>query len=61
MKNVINPTSVAFYVAPYINAMTRSGSLEEKIATFEAMLEYKAMLQVPSTKRGEKGKTELQV
>lgn len=52
MKDIINPTSVAFYVAPYVNAMTRSGTLEEKTFLFESMLKFKAFKQVPSTKRG---------
>ena len=52
MKDIINPTSVAFYVAPYVNAMTRSGTLEEKTLLFESMLKFKAFKQVPSTKRG---------
>jgi len=28
MKNKINHMSVAFYIAPYINAICRSGSIE---------------------------------
>ena len=52
MKDIVNPTSVAFYVAPYVNAMTRSGTLEEKTFLFESMLKFKAFKQVPSTKRG---------
>ena len=52
MKDIVNPTSVAFYVAPYVNAMTRSGTLEEKTLLFESMLKFKAFKQVPSTKRG---------
>jgi len=35
--------------------MTRSGTMEEKILMFEAMLEWKSNLLVPSTKRGCKG------
>ena len=52
MKDIVNPTSVAFYVAPYVNAMTRSGTIEEKTILFESMLKFKAFKQVPSTKRG---------
>lgn len=43
-----------FYVCPLINAMTRSGTLDEKILTFEAMLLHKAFERIPSTKRGHK-------
>lgn len=50
----ITPFGVAFYIAPYINAVTRSGSYEEKIVLFEAMLDFKAYEQIPSTKRGHK-------
>lgn len=52
MNNKINHTSVAFYIAPYINAICRSGTLEEKKIVFESMLTYKAFNIVPSTKRG---------
>ena len=54
MKNKINHTSVAFYIAPYINAICRSGSIEEKTLTFESMLKHKAFLSILSTKRGHK-------
>ena len=52
MKAKINHTSVAFYIAPYVNAICRSGTLEEKFITFESMLKYKAFTILPSTKRG---------
>ena len=61
MKDKINPMTVAFYIAPYINAICRSGTQEEKQTVFEAMLEFKANEKVPSTKRGEAGRTELRV
>jgi hypothetical protein len=35
--------------------MTRSGTMEEKLLMFEAMLEWKSDLMKPSTKRGCKG------
>lgn len=50
----ISPTSIAWYVAPYINAMTRSGELEEKEILFQAMLNFLAFKEIPSTKRGRK-------
>ena len=58
MGNSINPMSVAFYVAPYINAAVRSGTMEEKEVIFNSMLKYKSYNLVPSTKRGCKGQTE---
>lgn len=59
MKNKINHMSVAFYIAPYINAICRSGSVEQKQLIFESMLKYKAFTILPSTKRGHvSGETE---
>lgn len=59
MKNKINHMSVAFYIAPYINAICRSGSIEQKQLVFESMLKYKAFTILPSTKRGHSlGETE---
>lgn len=54
----ITPTGVAFYIAPYVNAMIRMGSPEEKRLMFESMLTYKAYTKIPSTKRGCKGQME---
>lgn len=54
----VTPDGVAFYIAPYINAVTRIGTLEERILLFESMLEWKADDLVPSTKRGCSGQTE---
>lgn len=50
------PTSwgVTFYIVPFVNAITRSGTLEEKKLIFDAMLKYKAFEQIPSNKRGHK-------
>ena len=53
---------VAFYIAPFVNAMVRSGEADEKKLLFESMLKHKAFQRVPSTKRGHKqGDTELLV
>lgn len=52
MNNKINHTSVAFYIAPYVNAICRSGTLQQKQLVFESMLKYKAFQVLPSTKRG---------
>lgn len=54
----ITPIGIAFYIVPYINAMTRSGTMEEKLLVLEAMLEWKSDLLIPSTKRGCKGQVE---
>lgn len=57
----ITPFGVAFYIAPYINAVTRCGTQEEKLLLFEAMLDFRAYEQIPSTKRGFKGTFETRV
>lgn len=57
----ITPFGVAFYIAPYINAVTRCGTEEEKLLLFESMLDFKAYEQIPSTKRGFKGTFESRV
>jgi len=56
-----NPTSwgFTFYVVPFVNAINRSGTMEEKELIFNSMLKFKAFKEVPSTKRGHKvGETE---
>ena len=57
----ITPFGVAFYIAPYINAVTRCGTQEEKLILFESMLDHKAYEMIPSTKRGCKGQMETRV
>lgn len=54
----ITSIGVAFYIVPYINAVARLGTKEEKKILFEAMLDWKALNQIPSTKRGYKGQME---
>lgn len=54
----ITPFGIAFYIVPYINAMTRSGTMEEKQLMFEAMLEWRSNEMILSTKRGCKGQIE---
>lgn len=49
----LNPTSVAFYIVPMINAMIRVGSQSEKERLFMAFINGHQM--VPSNKRGAKG------
>lgn len=59
LKGEITPNGIAFYVVPYINAVVRMGTLEEKFLLFESMLDMYGFKQVPSTKRGhEPGETE---
>ena len=54
----VTPIGVAFYFAPLINATIRVGTQAEKEVMFKAMLNHCAYDMIPSTKRGEKGKTE---
>ena len=61
MKEKINPFTISFYIAPFINAITRTGTDEEKNIIFSSMIEYEALKLVPSTKRGCKGQEELLV
>ena len=45
---------VAFYIAPFVNAMVRSGTQGEKHTLFNSMLKFRAFEKIPSTKRGHK-------
>ena len=49
----MNPTAVAFYITPLVNAMIRIGSMPEKKRLFEAFIDGDKM--IPSGKRGAKG------
>ena len=49
----LNPTTVAFYIVPLINAMVRVGSKAEKVRMLKAFIKGHEM--VPSLKRGAKG------
>ena len=51
----INYLSMAFYVTPFINAIVRSGTMEEKELIFKSMLQMYAFDIIPSGKRGHKG------
>ena len=44
----------AFYIAPFVNAMVRSGEKEEKEILFQSMLNFKAYEKILSNKRGHK-------
>ena len=57
----LNPFKVSFYIAPFVNAMNRSGTLDERLLLFESMLEYRAYELIPSTKRGARGTMETRV
>ena len=58
LGDVITPIGIAFYIAPYINATVRSGTIQEKLTLFESMIEYLAYEEIPSTKRGCAGQKE---
>lgn len=50
----ITSMGAAFYIAPFVNAMVRSGEKEEKEILFQSMLNFKAYEKIPSNKRGHK-------
>ena len=43
-----------FYIVPLVNAITRSGTFEEKELIFKSMLKFKALEMILSNKRGHK-------
>lgn len=51
----INYMSMAFYVTPFINAIVRSGTMEEKDLIFKSMIQPWAFEKIASGKRGHKG------
>ena len=50
----ITSIDAAFYIVPMINAVQRSGELEEKELLFKSMLKHEAFQNIPSNKRGHK-------
>lgn len=52
LKDKLTPMGAAFYIAPFVNAIVRSGTQEEKELTFKSMLSFHAFDIIPSTKRG---------
>ena len=55
----ITPHGAAWYIAPFVNAMVRSGTEEEKALLFQSFLKFRAFNIIPSTKRGHRlGETE---
>lgn len=53
MGGKVNPTTIAFYIVPLINATIRVGSMPEKTRLFQAFVNGHEL--VSSNKRGEKG------
>lgn len=52
MKGKFTPFTVAWYIVPYINAVTRVGSDIDKLLVFESLLNWKANVLIPSDKKG---------
>lgn len=53
------PMGASFFIVPFINAIVRSGTIEEKDLIFRSMLEHKAFEKILSNKRGHaQGETE---
>lgn len=57
----LSPFNITWYIAPFINAISRSGTLQEKQVVFESMIDFLAYQTVPSTKRGCSGQMETRV
>jgi len=53
MGGKVNPTTIAFYITPLLNAMIRAGTMEEKERCFLAFIDGHQL--VASGKRGAKG------
>ena len=56
MGGVVNPTTVAFYIVPMMNALIRVGSMDEKERLFLGLIDGHRL--VPCHKRGAAGTTE---
>lgn len=50
----VTPMGLSFFLIPQMNAICRSGTMEEKELIFDSMLNFKAFDIIPSTKRGHK-------
>ena len=50
-----DPFCIGFYVAPFINATIRVGTMDEKLMLFESLLDSRGYTLVDSGKRGHKG------
>ena len=51
----LDPYAVGFYIAPFINATIRVGTMDEKLMLFESLLDCRGNTEVDSGKRGHKG------
>lgn len=58
LKGELTPIGIAFYIIPFINAVVRMGTNDEKMLVFESLLDFKGREMIPSTKRGAKGELE---
>lgn len=58
LKGELTPIGVAFYIVPFVNAVVRMGTNDEKMFIFESLLDFKGNEMIPSTKRGAKGEFE---
>lgn len=54
LKGKVTPMGAAFYIAPFVNAIVRSGTLEEKELVFKSMLNHEGTKKILSNKRGHK-------
>ena len=54
LGGTVTPIGAAFYIAPFVNAMTRSGTQDEKELLFKSMLKHFAFEEILSNKRGHK-------
>ncbi|MFJ3388893.1 DHH family phosphoesterase [Lysinibacillus sp. NPDC086135] len=45
MKSKLNPTTIGFYIAPLINAVTRIGTIQEREDMFKAFIEHKELVE----------------
>ena len=62
LKGKVTPMGAAFYIAPFVNAIVRSGTPEEKELVFKSMLSHEATKKILSNKRGHKlGEEELTI
>lgn len=54
LQTACTSIGAAFFIVPFVNAVTRSGTLEEKCLLFDSMLTHKAFRKILSNKRGHK-------
>lgn len=50
----VTSKGASWYIAPFVNAMVRSGESAEKEILFQSMLNFRAFQKIPSNKRGHK-------